>query len=55
MILMWYLIAAFAEIAGCFAFWAWVRLDKWRTATEEKENYTYAIVFPSDEALSLSI
>lgn len=24
----WYLIAAFAEIAGCFAFWAWARLDK---------------------------
>lgn len=24
---MWYLTAAFAEIAGCFAFWAWVRLD----------------------------
>jgi len=25
---VWYLIAAFAEIAGCFAFWAWARLDK---------------------------
>jgi small multidrug resistance family-3 protein len=23
-----YLIAASAEIAGCFAFWAWFRLDK---------------------------
>ena len=23
-----YLIAAFAEIGGCFAFWAWLRLDK---------------------------
>ena len=23
-----YLAAAFAEIAGCFAFWAWLRLDK---------------------------
>jgi len=23
-----YLLAAFAEIAGCFAFWAWVRLDR---------------------------
>ncbi|MBK1634840.1 YnfA family protein [Rhodovulum adriaticum] len=22
------MIAAFAEIAGCFAFWAWARLDK---------------------------
>ncbi len=21
----WYLIAAFAEIAGCFSFWAWLR------------------------------
>jgi len=21
-------VAAFAEIAGCFAFWAWARLDK---------------------------
>lgn len=28
MTLVWYLIAALAEIAGCFAFWAWVRLDK---------------------------
>jgi hypothetical protein len=23
-----YLLAAFGEIAGCFAFWAWLRLDK---------------------------
>ena len=23
-----YLCAALAEIAGCFAFWAWLRLDK---------------------------
>lgn len=23
-----YLTAAIAEIAGCFAFWAWLRLDK---------------------------
>lgn len=23
-----YIAAAFAEIAGCFAFWAWLRLDK---------------------------
>jgi len=23
-----YLLAAFAEIAGCFAFWAWLRLGK---------------------------
>lgn len=28
MTFVWYLIAAFAEIAGCFAVWAWVRLDK---------------------------
>jgi len=21
----WYVLAAFAEIAGCFAFWAWLR------------------------------
>lgn len=25
---MWYLLAAFAEIGGCFAFWAWLRLNK---------------------------
>ena len=24
--LAWYLLAAFAEIGGCFAFWAWLRL-----------------------------
>ncbi len=23
-----YAVAAFTEIAGCFAFWAWLRLDK---------------------------
>lgn len=26
--LLFYLLAAFAEIAGCFSFWAWVRLGK---------------------------
>lgn len=28
MILLVYLGAALAEIAGCFAFWAWLRLDR---------------------------
>lgn len=28
MTLFAYVLAAFAEIAGCFAFWAWLRLDK---------------------------
>ena len=23
-----YLLAAFAEIGGCFSFWAWLRIDK---------------------------
>lgn len=26
--LPWYLLAAAGEIAGCFAFWAWLRLGK---------------------------
>lgn len=26
--ILFYFVAAFAEIAGCFAFWAWFRLDK---------------------------
>ena len=26
--LAWYGLAAFGEIAGCFAFWAWLRLHK---------------------------
>jgi small multidrug resistance family-3 protein len=26
--LLWYLLAAAGEIAGCFAFWAWLRLHK---------------------------
>lgn len=26
--LLWYLFAALGEIAGCFAFWAWLRLGK---------------------------
>ncbi len=25
---MFYILAAFAEIAGCYAFWAWLRLNK---------------------------
>ena len=25
---LWYGLAAVAEIGGCFAFWAWLRLDK---------------------------
>jgi small multidrug resistance family-3 protein len=25
---LWYLVAAWAEIGGCFAFWAWLRLQK---------------------------
>jgi small multidrug resistance family-3 protein len=24
----WYVVAAWGEIAGCFAFWAWLRLSK---------------------------
>jgi small multidrug resistance family-3 protein len=26
--LLWYLIAAIGEIAGCFSFWAWLRMGK---------------------------
>jgi len=26
--LLWYALAAFGEIAGCFAFWAWLRMDR---------------------------
>ena len=26
--LLWYLLASLGEIAGCFSFWAWLRLDK---------------------------
>jgi small multidrug resistance family-3 protein len=26
--LFWYLLAACGEIAGCFAFWAWLRMNK---------------------------
>lgn len=26
--LLWYLLAALGEIAGCFAFWAWLRIGK---------------------------
>ncbi len=25
---LWFFLAAFFEIAGCFAFWAWLRLDR---------------------------
>lgn len=28
MSLIWYLVAAAGEIGGCFAFWAWLRLQK---------------------------
>lgn len=26
--LLWYLLAALGEIAGCFSFWAWLRMQK---------------------------
>jgi small multidrug resistance family-3 protein len=26
--LLWYLVAALGEIAGCFAFWGWLRMNK---------------------------
>jgi small multidrug resistance family-3 protein len=26
--LIWYLIAALGEIAGCFSFWAWLRMGR---------------------------
>jgi small multidrug resistance family-3 protein len=26
--LLWYCVAAFGEIAGCFAFWCWLRMDR---------------------------
>jgi small multidrug resistance family-3 protein len=26
--LLWYLVAALGEIAGCFSFWAWLRMSK---------------------------
>ncbi len=26
--ILWYLLAATGEIAGCFSFWAWLRLHK---------------------------
>jgi small multidrug resistance family-3 protein len=26
--LLWYLLAALGEIAGCFSFWAWLRLGR---------------------------
>lgn len=25
---LWFILAAFAEIAGCFTFWMWLRLSK---------------------------
>ena len=28
MTFVWYVIAAFSEIAGCFSFWAWIRLER---------------------------
>ena len=28
MTVLYYALAAVAEIAGCFAFWAWLRLDR---------------------------
>jgi small multidrug resistance family-3 protein len=26
--ILWYLLAALGEIGGCFAFWAWLRMNK---------------------------
>ena len=27
-VVLWYILAAIGELAGCFAFWAWLRLDR---------------------------
>lgn len=49
-----FIIAAIAEIAGCFAFWAWVRLDKsvWWIAPGIVSLivFAYALTFVQSEA-----
>jgi hypothetical protein len=38
--LLWYSLAAVAEIAGCFAFWAWLRLG--RNPLMDSRRYCFA-------------
>ncbi len=42
MIYLIYLAAAAAEIAGCFAFWAWLRLDRSPLVDAEHAGRAYA-------------
>jgi small multidrug resistance family-3 protein len=50
--LVLYLAAAAAEIAGCFAFWAWLRLGKsaWWTAPGAASLVVFALLLTRAEA-----
>jgi small multidrug resistance family-3 protein len=44
--LFWYAVAAAGEIGGCFAFWAWLRLNKsaWLTIPGTLSLLLFAII-----------
>lgn len=48
----WYLLAAFGEIAGCFAFWAWLRLhhSPWWTVPGTASLVLFALALTRVEA-----
>ena len=48
----WYALAAFAEIAGCFAFWAWLRLGRtaWLAAPGVLALLVFAVALTRVEA-----
>ena len=50
--LLWYTLAALGEIGGCFAFWAWLRLEKsaWWTVPGVASLIVFAIVLTRIEA-----
>jgi small multidrug resistance family-3 protein len=52
--LAWYGLAAFGEIAGCFAFWAWLRLHKspWWTLPGMAALVVFALALTRVEASS---
>lgn len=49
---LFYILAAVAEIAGCFAFWAWLRLDRspWWIAPGVLSLVLFAVLLTRVEA-----
>jgi len=51
--MFWYAVAALAEISGCFAFWAWLRLGRsvWWTVPGMVSLIVFALLLTRTEAV----